>query len=88
MCRASPSTAQEYSLPRYHFHVSDVLSGRDVDGCDLPNVNAAHTMALKYAGEIIGDSTAAFPDLDCWSMRVTDSSDVTLFKLSFAATMP
>lgn len=75
-------------MPRYHFHVSDARDGRDVDGIELTGENEARAMALRYSGEIIGDSTDSFWHLDRWSMRVTDASNVTLFELGFAATLP
>ncbi|RYE96466.1 MAG: hypothetical protein EOO77_40910 [Oxalobacteraceae bacterium] len=75
-------------MPRYHFHVSDARDGRDTDGTELDGDNEARAMTLRYSGEIIASSTETFWHHDRWSMRVTDASNVTLFELQFAATMP
>ena len=72
-------------MPRYFFHVIDGYSTHDEDGTELPDIYAAHHMAIRASGEILRDMGAKFWDGTEWKMEVTDEQGQILFVLRFSA---
>ena len=72
-------------MPRYFFHVTDGYSTHDEEGTELPDIYAAHHMAIRASGEILRDVGAKFWDGTEWKMEVTDEHGQILFVLRFSA---
>ena len=49
-------------LPRYFFQVSGVTTHFDRDGYDLPDIDAAWSLAIASTGELLRDLKGAMPD--------------------------
>lgn len=71
-------------MSRFYFNVEDGTSLTDDVGSELDNIDAAKTLAMQYAGQLIGDGGAALYDRGDWEMRVADDGGRTLFTLIFA----
>jgi hypothetical protein len=72
-------------MPRYHFHVRDGQSYRDLQGTELADLGAAREEALRFTGALLADPANNFWDGAAWSMIVTDAQNATLFTLGFTA---
>jgi hypothetical protein len=81
-----PPVGWRIVMPRYHFHVVDGRDYTDLQGTELPDLDAARAEALRFTGALLSDGDKGFWDGAEWSMRVTDHEDLTLFELRFLAT--
>ena len=72
-------------MPRYFFHVANGVD-RDTEGLDFPTLAEAKCEAVKAAGQIICEGSAAFWDSQEWEMIVTNEDGLTLFSLMFIGT--
>ena len=76
-------------MAMFYFHLSDERPIVDIDGTDLPDVDAAWTHALAVARELTSNSTGmlghAWSD---WTMSVRDAGgrEVFSFPMSHAGT--
>lgn len=75
-------------MARYFFHLHDGFDHRDLDGNDLPTLDAARQHAAQYAGELLKGAPSTFWTGDRWTMQVTDERGHTIFGLEFVATGP
>jgi len=73
-------------MPRYYFHVMDGQEFVDLQGTQLRDLAAARKEALRFASGLLADAKPNFWSGEEWTMRVTDSDDLTLFTLMFVAT--
>lgn len=73
-------------MPRYFFHVCDGGSYEDLQGTELPNLEAARKEAVRFSGALLIDHSTEFWNTGQWQMRVTDDANLTLFQLTFYAT--
>ncbi|MDB5704411.1 MAG: hypothetical protein JWN66_1527 [Sphingomonas bacterium] len=73
-------------MPRYYFHVTDDEERRDEQGTSLADLAAARLESLRFAGALLSELEGRniWSGKD-WSMRVSDSDDLTLFTLVFSA---
>ena len=58
-------------MPRYHFNVYEGRNDVDVDGHELPDIQAARAEALQLAGEIIRDDAQRAGLGREWRIEVT-----------------
>ena len=72
-------------MPRYFFHVTDSDSTPDTEGTELPDIYAAHHMAIRASGEILRDMGATFWNGTEWKLEVADEHGQSLFRLRFSA---
>ena len=70
-------------MPRYHFNVYDGHAEMDVDGTELPDIDAARADALRLAGAIIADAGARADLGEEWRVEVTDDTGLMLFRMDF-----
>ena len=70
-------------MPRYHFNVYDGRNDVDVDGHELPDIQAARAEALQLAGEIIRDDAQRAGLGREWRIEVTDDTGLLLFRMDF-----
>ncbi len=70
-------------MPIFHFNVRDGQDYPDLNGTDLPTIEAARKHAAQYAGQLLQSSPETFWQGDEWSMEVTDSGGLILFSLMF-----
>ena len=70
-------------MPRYFFHVEGPQPFVDRDGTELPDVDAAWSMATSSCAEILKDLDGLLPADSEISTRVTDESDSVMITLRF-----
>lgn len=70
-------------VPRYHFNVYDGVSSLDLDGTELPDVQAARVEGIRLAGEILKDDADRIDLGEEWRLEVTDQAGVVLFRMAF-----
>ena len=69
-------------MPLYFFHVCHIHHQRfDVDGLDLPDVEAAWHEATTSTGELLKDLGGGLRPGQDWSMQVADEFKNTLFEI-------
>ena len=73
-------------MPRFHFNVHDGTNIPDVEGAELPNLDAARREAVKLSGALLRDHADQFWTGEQWTMDVTDERGLILFSLLFVAT--
>ena len=73
-------------MPRYFFDVHDSLSMIDVDGTELPDLEAARHEAVRLVGALLKDDPSNFWNGEYWSVEVSDARRMVLFALHFHAT--
>ena len=74
-------------MPRYFFHVHDGTSVRDLEGTELPDINAAKRDAVRLAAGVLNDNPEQFWNGEDWSIDVCDAHGLLLFTLNFTAAM-
>lgn len=74
-------------MPRYFFHVEDGRSFPDLDGVELPDLDAARIEAVRLLGGMLRDEAETFWQGDDWRMSVADAGGMALFTIDFMATM-
>jgi len=74
-------------MPRYHFNVRDGQNYPDLQGSELADISAARIEAVKFAGQLLSDGAERFWSGDEWVMTVTNDRGLTLFTLTFLATL-
>lgn len=74
-------------MPLYFFHVQDGEYIPDREGTELADIASAQIEAVRFAGELLSEGAAKFWSGDVWMLRVTDDTDLTLFELTFSATL-
>jgi hypothetical protein len=70
-------------VPRFYFHVTDSRDYPDLQGTELPSIEAARTEAVRFSGRLLEKAADTFWDGQEWHMRITDENDLTLFTLLF-----
>lgn len=73
-------------MPRYFFHVHDGVDFEDLQGSELPGIDAARKEAVRFSAALLADHSTAFWNTGTWEMRVTDETRRVLFLLKFQAT--
>jgi len=71
-------------MPRYYFSLANGRSFDDVDGLELPDVEAARTEARGFAGDLMRMQPER-RDWSGWVVRVTDEGQKPVFDLPFPA---
>ena len=71
-------------MPHYYFHLNDGHEDQDVDGLDLPNLEAARIMAVRFAGEILLERTERFTPGADWRVNVADLTGAILLTVDLA----
>jgi len=74
-------------MPRYHFNVSDGQAISDRRGTEFADLKSAQRCAVRYAGQLLSEIGEEFWAGEDWVMTVTDARGLTLFTLSFVATL-
>lgn len=77
-------------MPRYFFHVDDGDFVADETGTALESRDAARTVAVQAAAEVLADLDGKFWNAGDaqWRMHVTDEAGTLMFTLRFAADVP
>ena len=70
----------------YFFHFHDKQTPPDLEGSELPDIQAARVEAVRLAGEALKWHAETFWNDGEWSLEVTDHTGLTLFTLYFTAT--
>ena len=71
-------------MPRYYFSLANHRLFTDVDGLELPDIEAARAEAIGFASDLM----RLEPERRDWSncvVQVTDESRKTVFNLPFPA---
>lgn len=75
-------------MPRYHFNVLNGTAHLDEEGVEFADLATAKVAAVASAGAMIKDHAVRFwEEDDEWAMNVTDAKGLTLFRLTFNATL-
>jgi hypothetical protein len=77
------SRLSEAHMPQYHFHVYDGRPVKNVNGIELPNIQAARVEALRLAAETIRDAAERADLGDAWRVEVLDEVGLMLFRMDF-----
>ena len=72
-------------MSRYYFNLLHHPDGRDADGAELADMDAARTAAVRLCGELIEEIDGRFWDAPRWQLEVTDHERRRLFVLTFSA---
>lgn len=78
------------TLPRYFLHIL-TLDGRrieDLEGFDLPDMEAARQEALAGAGEILAHAIRSGQDLKDEAILITDEQGRDLERIAFVDAVP
>jgi hypothetical protein len=67
---------------RYFFHLDDGIPNNDLDGIELPNLEAVKEEASKVCGEMLADAGPHFWINPDWRVRVTDEAGELVLSLS------
>lgn len=70
-------------MPKFHFNVHDGHDYPDLEGMELPTMEAARKHAARYAGELLQSSPETFWQGGEWRMDATDAAGLVLFSLMF-----
>lgn len=68
-------------MPRYFFNLHDDLELSDDDGVELPDLEAAQSMAVHYAGSILKEAGRRLRLGEVWTLEVTDTAERPLFRI-------
>lgn len=71
-------------MPRYLFQVHDGHETPDVEGLDLPNIEAARIEAIHLAGDLLRQCAARFTPGADWRVSVMDPTGLILLTLDVA----
>lgn len=69
------------SMPRYFFNLHDDLELSDDDGVELPDLEAAQSMAVHYAGSILKEAGRRLRLGEVWTLEVYDTAERPLFRI-------
>jgi hypothetical protein len=69
-------------MPRYYFSIANGRSFDDVDGLELPDIEAARIEAIGFAGDLMRMEPER-RDWSHWIVRVTDEDQKTVFDVPF-----
>lgn len=58
----------------FYFQVRDNILIEDVEGVELPDLNAARLQAVRMAGQLLGDRPQAFLDDARWTIEIHDEA--------------
>ena len=72
-------------MPRYFFNVHHQRQGRDAEGVDLPDTDAAWHEATLVAGELFKDIAGSFQPGQDWQLEVTDEQRKALYLIRVTA---
>jgi hypothetical protein len=73
-------------MPRYHFQITGAATHFDREGYDLPDLDAAWSMAISSTGELLRDIGGAMPNNSEITATVSGEDGAELISLSFKAT--
>jgi hypothetical protein len=71
-------------MPRFYFSLANGRSFNDVDGLELPDVEAARAEAIGFASDLMRMEPER-RDWPAWVIRVTDEGQKPVFDLPFLA---
>jgi hypothetical protein len=74
-------------VPRFHFNIDDGTASTDLEGTELPTIEAARRAAVRTACDVLRDQPESFWIGGEWRMDVTDAQGLILFSLHFTATI-
>lgn len=74
-------------MPKYFFNVVDGRFLVDDIGTDCLDMKAVRLVAIATAGELLRD-TPPLHDGSQWQMHVTDSTKLTVMRLTFSIVVP
>lgn len=73
-------------MARYHFTLSDGITFVDPDGEELPDIDAARTMAVSYLGDMLrGRAKEVWTD-GSMTVTVTDAEGLSLMMAAVVVT--
>ena len=72
-------------MPRYFFHATGDVFGRDTEGLALPDRQAARREAIRYAGHVMADEPDIFQRRRDFRVEVTDEAGSLLFIVTVLA---
>ncbi|MDR3461286.1 MAG: hypothetical protein P4L76_03085 [Beijerinckiaceae bacterium] len=71
------------SMPRYFFHLENARPFRDVDGLELPDIDAAHDEAVGLARDIMRLEPGR-RNWSKWTVSVTDGNESRVLQIPFS----
>ena len=74
-------------MPRYQFHVIDGHDHIDPQVVEFRDHDTMRIDAIRYAGQCLADLSLEPGDGHDWTMRVSDTDDRTMLKISVVITM-
>ncbi len=75
-------------MPRYFFNVHDGTNLQDDEGTDLPDLDTARCMAIRYAGALLEECGHRLGFGESWHLEATDEARRVLFHLDFRVSQP
>lgn len=73
-------------MPRYDFDVIDGANLPDEEGMELPNLDMARCIAIRYAGAPLEECGQRLGFGQTWQLQATDEARRMLFQLDFRVT--
>lgn len=70
-------------MPRLFFNIHNGIDIIDEDGTDVPDLDTARRMAIRYAGALLEESAERLPFGEAWHMDVVDAGGAVAFRLDF-----
>lgn len=72
-------------MPTFFFNTNDDVGLWDEEGTELPDLEAARRVAIRYAGELLREGPSlAFGET--WQLRASDASNAILFTIDVRIT--
>ncbi len=70
-------------MPRYFFNIIDGTDLHDDEGTDLPDLDSARCMAIRYVGALLEDCGHRLGFGQTWHLEATDEARRVLFQIDF-----
>ena len=64
--------------PRFFFHMHDGSDHRDAEGVELPSIESARLMAIRYLSERLAEAPEKFAADANWQVQVENEDGLTL----------
>ncbi len=74
-------------MPRFFFNTNDDIDLCDDEGMELPDLDAARRVAIRYAGELLKESRSGLGFNETWQLQASDIDHAVLFTIDLKVSM-